>query len=129
MAGNCTNQHLHCFYNYLFFFIIIATDYRTATGCRNYQILYYIGKSNRQIEALVKQLITIKLTLPMAMVLLIFLFCMPLLNMKMNLISPIAMHNAIFKFTSEFFFGTLLLYTCRFFTVNAMCRQFITPLV
>ncbi len=52
---------------------------------RNNQILHYIGKSDRQIKILVSQLIAIRLVLPMAMALLVFLFCMPLLNIKINL--------------------------------------------
>ncbi len=92
---------------------------------RNNQILHYIGKSDRQIKILVSQLIAIRLVLPMAMALLVFLFCMPLLNIKINLILPIAMHNAIFKFTGEFFLAILFFYICYFFVISAMGRQYI----
>lgn len=92
---------------------------------KNNQILRCIGKSNRQIDTLVKQQIAIKLTLPMIMALLILLCCMPLLNRKMNLILPVTMHNALFKFAGEFFLCILFFYLCYFLVVNAMSKQYI----
>lgn len=89
------------------------------------QILRYIGKNSGQIKTLVKQQIAIKLTLPMIMALIIFLVCMPLLNRKMNLILPVTMRNALFRFAGEFFLCTLLFYLCYFFIVNAISRQYI----
>lgn len=88
------------------------------------QILRCIGKSDRQIAILVKQQIAIKLTLPMTMALLIFLFCMPLLNIKMNLILPVKLHNVIFKFAGEFFLYILFFYICYFLVVSTMSKQY-----
>lgn len=90
---------------------------------KNNQILRCIGKSSRQIETIVRQQIATKLTLPMIMALLIFLFCMPLLNRKMNLILPGTMHNALFKFAGEFFLCMLFFWLCYFFVVSAMSKQ------
>jgi len=89
------------------------------------QILRYMGKSSPQIASLVKQQIIMKLTLPMTMALLIFLFCVPLLNIKLNIILPAALHNVLFKFTGEFFLCTLFFYLCYFLIVNAMSKQYI----
>ena len=92
---------------------------------KNKKILRYIGKSSPQIASLVKQQIIIKLTMPMTMALLIFLFCVPLLNIKLNVILPAALHNVLFKFTGEFFLCTLCFYLCYFLIVNAMSKQYI----
>ena len=91
---------------------------------KNDQILRCIGKSNRQIKALVNQLIAIKLTFPMAMALIIFVFCIPLLNLKINSILPITMRNAILRFTGEFFLCTLFFYLCYFLVVSTMSKQY-----
>lgn len=92
---------------------------------KNDQILRCIGKSNRQIKALVNQFIAIKLTFPMAMALIIFVFCIPLLNLKINSILPITMRNAILRFTGEFFLCTLFFYLCYFLVVSTMSKQYI----
>lgn len=91
---------------------------------KNNQILHYLGKSSRQIEALVKQLIIIKLTMPMIMALLVFLICLPLLNIKMNLVLPAAMHNVIFKFAGEYFLCVGFFYSCCFLMIKVMGRQY-----
>lgn len=92
---------------------------------KNNQILRCIGKNNRQIETLVNRIIAIKLTSPMIMALIIFLFCIPLLNVKMNSILPITMHNIVWEFAGEFFLYTLFFYVCYFLVVNTMSKQYI----
>ena len=81
MDGNVTNKYLYCVFGYLFFDIIFTADYRgqAKPEKQSDQVLY--GKSNKQIA--------IKLSYPMIMALLIILFCVPLLNGKMNLIFPV----------------------------------------
>lgn len=81
---------------------------------KNNQILRCIGKNNRQIETLVNRIIAIKLTSPMIMALIIFLFCIPLLNVKMNSILPITMHNIVWEFAGEFFLYTLFFMSAIF---------------
>lgn len=83
---------------------------------KNNQILRCIGRSDRQIETLVNQIIVIKLSSPMIMALIIFLFCIPLLNVKMNSILPITMHNIIWEFVGEFFLYTLFFLCLLFFS-------------
>lgn len=92
---------------------------------KNNQILRCIGKNNRQIETLVNRIIAIKLTSPMIMALIIFLFCIPLLNVKMNSILPITMHNIVWGFACEFFLYTLFFYVCYFLVVSTMSKQYI----
>ena len=92
---------------------------------KNNQILRCIGKNNRQIETLVNRIIAIKLTSPMIMALIIFLFCIPLLNVKMNSILPITMHNIVWGFVGEFFLYTLFFYVCYFLVVSTMSKQYI----
>lgn len=92
---------------------------------KNNQILRCIGRSDRQIETLVNQIIVIKLSSPMIMALIIFLFCIPLLNVKMNSILPITMHNIIWEFVGEFFLYTLFFYVCYFLVVSTMSKQYI----
>lgn len=92
---------------------------------KNNQILRCIGKNNRQIETLVNWIIAIKLTSPMIMALIIFLFCIPLLNVKMNSILPITMHNIIWEFAGEFFLCTLFFNLCYFLVVSTMSKQYI----
>lgn len=84
-----------------------------------------MGKNSKQIELLLKQQIAVRLILPMIMALLIFIFCIPLLNMKMNLILPTAMQNTFFKFTGEFLLCVLFFYVCYFYMVYTMGKQYI----
>ena len=92
---------------------------------KNNQILRWIGKSDRQIVILVNRIIAIRLTFPMTMALIIFLFCIPLLNVKMNSILPITMHNIIWGFAGEFCLCTLFIYLCYFLVVSTMSKQYI----
>lgn len=92
---------------------------------RNHRILRFMGDSGKEMKTLVKQLTVIKMTLPILMALLIFLFCTLPLNRKLNLFLPDVLHNAIFKFSSEFFLCILAFYLCYFWAVNAMGRQYI----
>lgn len=91
------------------------------------QIMRYIGKSNKQIERLVNQQIAIKLTTPMIMAVLIILFCIPLLNGKMNLILPASLNNILLKLTGEFGACIIIFYICYFGIVSAMSKWYINP--
>jgi len=84
-----------------------------------------MGKSNKQIARLVKKQIAIKLTSPMIMALLIVLFCIPLLNGKMNLILPASLNNILLKSTGEFGVCIVVFYICFFGIVSAMSKRYI----
>lgn len=87
------------------------------------RILHYIGKSSRQIKVLVIRQIAMKLLFPMAMALLLFFFCLPLLNLKMILVLPISMRNALFRFAGAFLLCTFFFCLCYFFVIWVMGRQ------
>ena len=91
------------------------------------QIMRCMGKNDKQIARLVNQQIAIKLSSPMIMALLIILFCIPLLNGKMNLILPASLNNILLKLTGEFGACIVVFYICYFGIVNAMSRRFIYP--
>lgn len=87
------------------------------------RVLHYIGKSSRQIKVLVIRQIAMKLLFPMAMALLLFFFCLPLLNLKMNLVLPISMRNALIRFAGAFLLCTFFFCLCYFFVIWFMGRQ------
>ena len=89
------------------------------------QIMRCMGKSNKQIERLVGQQIAIKLATPMIMAVLVILFCIPLLNGKMNLILPASLKGILFKLTGEFGACMAIFYICYFGIVSAMSKRYI----
>ena len=91
------------------------------------QIMCCMGKSNQQIARLMKQQTAIKLTSPMIMALLIILFCLPLLNGKMNLVLPASLNNVLLKLTGEFGVCIVVFYICYFGIVSAMGKRYIYP--
>ncbi len=95
-------------------------------NARHYQLLGWIGKSNRQLKMLIIQQIAIRLIMPMILALLIGLFCIPLLNYKMNKLLPSSMYNDLLHDTGVFFVSTLLFFTGYFFVVFTMSKAYIT---
>jgi len=91
------------------------------------QIMRCMGKSDKQIARLVNKQIAIKLTFPMVMALLIVLFCIPLLNGKMNLVLPDSLNNILFKLTGAFGVCIVVFYICYFGIVSAMSKRYIYP--
>ena len=89
------------------------------------QIMRCMGKSNKQIERLVGQQIAIKLATPMIMAVLVILFCIPLLNGKMNLILPASLKGILFKLTGGFGAFMAIFYICYFGIVSAMSKRYI----
>lgn len=89
------------------------------------QIMRCMGKSNKQIARLVNKQITIKLTSPMIMALLIVLFCLPLLNGKMNLVLPDSLNNILFKLVGGYGVCIIFFYICYFGIVSAMSKRYI----
>jgi len=86
------------------------------------QIMRCMGKSDKQMARLVNQQIAMKLSAPMLMALLIILFCVPLLNAKMNFILPASLNNILLKLTGEFGACIAVFYSCYFGIVSAMSR-------
>ncbi len=89
------------------------------------KVLSYIGKSNKQIKELVKKQIAGKLLMPMFMTLLVLLFSIPLVNLKLNLLLPIVMHNILLRAVFCFAICFLLFYVCYFFVVYTISKQYV----
>ena len=122
-----TTQISICIVFAIIYFSILALQLliELRRHSKDNHILCCMGKNSKQIELLLKQQIAVRLTLPMIMALLIFIFCIPLLNMKMNLILPTAMQNAFFKFTGEFLLCVLFFYVCYFGMIYTIGKQYI----
>ena len=89
------------------------------------QIMRFMGKSNKQIERLVNKQIAIKLLSPMIMALLTILFCIPLLNRKMNLVLPVSLHNILLKLAGWFGACIIIFYICYFAIICVMSKRYI----
>ena len=92
---------------------------------KSIRILNYIGKSGKQVKNLVKRQIAFKLIMPMGVAFFILLFSIPLLNLKINLLLPIAMHNILLKSSGWFTLCFLLFYFCYFGITYIISRQYI----
>ena len=86
-----------------------------------------VGESDKQIARRVNQQIAIKLSSPMLMALLIVLFCIPLLNGKLNLTLPASLNNILLKLAGEFGACNVVFYICYFGIVSAMSRRYLYP--
>lgn len=93
----------------------------------NIRVLHYLGKGSRQVNMLVVRQIAVKLLFPMLMALLLFFFCVPLLNRKMNEILPGTMHNALFQLTGRFWLCTSGFCLCFFFVIWFMGGRYSKP--
>ncbi len=94
---------------------------------KNNQIMRYMGKSDQQTAGLVHQQTAMKLTLPMIMAFLILLFCVPLLNGKMNAVLPVSLRHILLKLTGEFGACIVVFYFCYFGIVSAVSRRYLYP--
>lgn len=92
---------------------------------KSIKVMSYIGKSNKQIKELVKKQIACNLLMPMFMALFILLFSIPLVNLKLNLLLPAAMHNILLMSASCFAVCFLFFYVCYFFIVYTISKQYI----
>jgi len=126
-----TSQISICIVFLVIYFSILSLQQiiEIRQNAKSSQIMRCMGKSNKQIERLVNQQIIIKLVSPMIMALLVILFCIPLLNGKMNLILPASLHNILFKLTGEFGVCIIFFYICYFGIVSAMSKRYINPFI
>lgn len=124
-----TSQISICIIFLVIYFSILSLQQiiEIRQNSKSNQIMRCMGKSNQQIARLVNQQIAIKLISPMIMALLIILFCIPLLNGKMNLILPASLSNVLLKLTGEFGVCIVVFYICYFGIVSAMSKRYIYP--
>ena len=92
---------------------------------KSIRILHYIGKSDKQVKDLVKKQIAFRLLLPMLVTFFLLAFSIPLLNLKMNLLLPITMHNILLNAAGWFILCFLLFYFCYFFITYTISRQYV----
>lgn len=121
-----TSQISICIVFLVIYFSILSLQQMIAVRqhSKGNQIMRCMGKSNRQIARLVNQQTAIQLTSPMIMALLIILFCIPLLNRKMNFILPASLNHILLKLTGEFGACIVFFYICYFGIVSAMSRRY-----
>lgn len=124
-----TSQISICIVFLVIYFSILSLQQimEIRQNSKSNRIMRCMGKSDKQIARLVNQQIAIKLSSPMIMALLIVLFCVPLLNGKMNLILPASLNNILLKLTGEFGSCIVVFYICYFGIVNAMSKRYIYP--
>lgn len=122
-----TSQISICIVFLVIYFSILSLQLmiEVRQNSKNNRIMRCMGKSREQIARLVNQQIAMKLTSPMIMAFLIILFCIPLLNEKMNFILPVSLNNILFKLTGEFGVCILFFYSCYFGIVSAMSKRYI----
>lgn len=94
-------------------------------NAKSNQIMRCMGKSNKQIERLVNKQIAIKLLSPIIMALLTILFCMPLLNGKMNLVLPVSLNNILLKLAGGFGACIVVFCFCYFGIICVMSKRYI----
>ncbi len=61
------------------------------------------------------------------MAFLILLFCVPLLNGKMNAVLPVSLRHILLKLTGEFGACIVVFYFCYFGIVSAVSRRYLYP--
>ena len=122
-----TSQISICIVFLVIYFSILSLQQviEVRQNSKSNPIMRCMGKSNTQIAKLMNKQIAIKLASPMVMALLIILFCVPLLNEKMNFILPVSLNNILLKLTGAFGACIVIFYICYFGIVSAMSKQYI----
>ena len=82
-------------------------------------------ESSKQIERLAAKQEAVKLLTPVIMALLTVLFCIPLLNRKMNLVLPVSLHNILLKLAGGFGVCFIVFYICYFGMISVMRKRYI----
>ena len=122
-----TSQISICIVFLVIYFSILSLQQiiEVRQNSKSNQIMCCMGKSNKQIAKLVNKQIAIKLASPMIMALLIILFCVPLLNGKMNLIFPASLDNILLKLAGGFGVCIVIFYICYLGIICVMSRRYI----
>lgn len=75
-----------------------------------YQILYTLGKDKEQLFALLRKQLRMKLGIPMVFFLCLLFICFPLLDYKLRMILPYALHSLMFTSAFGFLLCFIILY-------------------
>ena len=121
-----TSQICICIVFLVIYFSILSLQQiiEARQNAKSNHVMRCMGKSNKQIKRLVNQQAAIKLAFPMVMALLVILFCIPLLNGKMNSILPASLNNILLKLTGEFWVCILFFYIFYLGIVSAMGKRY-----
>ena len=121
-----TSQISICIVFLVIYFSILSLQQiiEVRQSSKSNQIMCCMGKSNKQIEKLVNKQIAIKLLSPIIMALLVILFCIPLLNGKMNLILPVSLNNILLELAGEFGACIVVFYICYFGIICVMSKRY-----
>ena len=122
-----TSQISICIVFLVIYFSILSLQQiiEVRQNSKSNQIMCCMGKSNKQIEKLLNKQIAIKLLSPMIMDLLIILFCIPLLNRKMNLVLPVSLNNILLKLAGGFGACIVVFYIFYFGIICVMSKRYI----
>ena len=122
-----TSQISICIVFLVIYFSILSLQQiiEVRQNSKSNQIMCCMGKSNKQIEKLLNKQIAIKLLSPMIMDLLIILFCIPLLNGKMNLVLPVSLNNILLKLAGGFGACIVVFYIFYFGIICVMSKRYI----
>ena len=122
-----TSQISICIVLLVIYFSILSLQQiiEVRQNSKSNQIMCCMGKSNKQIEKLLNKQIAIKLLSPMIMDLLIILFCIPLLNRKMNLVLPVSLNNILLKLAGGFGACIVVFYIFYFGIICVMSKRYI----
>lgn len=96
---------------------------------KNMQILHYMGKTNSQVNHLVRQQILIKFAVPTIVCFVFLMIGTPILNCKLNTIFPITMNNILMKSVGGFAGCFLILYLGYLFIVCLISMRHINATV
>lgn len=87
------------------------------------KILHCMGKSEKELRALVRAQILIRLFLPTVMCFVLLGISAPLVNRKLNAFLPVAMHNLLFRALGGFGVCFVVLYISYFLIVNTIAAR------
>lgn len=92
---------------------------------KEFKILHYLGKSQKQLKKLVMKQILVKLFFPTIMCFILLGASLPFLNYKLNNVLPVELSNFWLKSLGIFVLGFLILYFLYFFIVFIVSKNIV----
>lgn len=96
-----------------------------AQEVKNIRLLYFLGKTQTQLKAMVTGRIALKLSLPAVMCIVPLASAVPLLNFRLNQVLPVRLQNILVQDTACFLFCFLFLFVCYFLVACAGGRRYV----
>lgn len=106
-----------------FFLLSLQQAMNQKRSITDFSILYFIGKTPKQLQWLLNRQLCIGLALPMLAAIPILLLSIPFLNWKWNLIFPEALHDGILKSSGYFFLCILFFYFCFYEILKILLKK------